>query len=78
MYVLLLKKEAFIDAVKILTEVLRLLDLTIADSRWQKRVNDLTKFRKLLRETTLGEQGHQGSVEKLQDYLLSFALLPRK
>ncbi|OGE79298.1 MAG: hypothetical protein A2751_04885 [Candidatus Doudnabacteria bacterium RIFCSPHIGHO2_01_FULL_46_14] len=78
MYTLLLKKEAFIDAGKSLNEVLRLIDLTISDSRWLNRVKDLTRFRKILCDTTQGQSVHQASVEKLQDYLLSFALLERK
>ena len=78
MYTLLLKKEAFIDAKKILAEVLRLIDLTISDGRWVNRVKDLAKFRKVLCDTTAGETIHQASIEKLQEYLLSFALLARK
>jgi len=78
MYTLLLKKEALIDARKSLAEVLRLIDLTILDGRWAGRVKDLTRFRKILCDTTLGENVHQQSVEKIQDYLLSFALLARK
>lgn len=78
MYTLLLKKEALIDAGKSLTEVLRLLDLTISDNRWTGRVKDLTRFRKILCDTTQGESVHPASVEKLQDYLLSFDLLARK
>jgi len=78
MYALLLKKEALIDAEKSLTEVLRLLDLTISDGRWVNRVKDLTRFRKAISDVTSAEVVHQGSVEKLQNYLLSFALLARK
>lgn len=78
MYTLLLKKAALIDAGKSLTEVLRLIDLTISDGRWIGRVGDLTRFRKVVCDTTLVENVHQASVEKLQDYLLSFALLERK
>ena len=78
MYALLLKKEAVIDAGKSLTVVLNLLDFTISDSRWMDRVKDLTKFRKVLCDTTSGEHVHQATVEKLQTYLLSFALLARK
>ena len=77
-YVLFLKKENTIDSAKSLTEVLHLLDLTISDSRWLARVKDLTKFRKVLCDTTSGENINHNSVEKLQDYLLSFALLARK
>ena len=78
MYTLLLKKEAMIDAGKSLAEVLRLIDLTISDGRWVNRIKDLTAFRKVLCDTTQGESVQQASVEKLQDYLLSFALLARK
>ena len=78
MYALLLKKEALIDAEKSLTEVLRLLDLTISDGRWVNRVKDLVRFRKAISDVTSAEVVHQGSVEKLQNYLLSFALLARK
>ncbi len=78
MYSLLLKKEAFIDARKTINEVLRLIDLTISDSRWANRVKDLARVRKIISDTTLGEHVNPASVEKLHEYLLSFALLARK
>ena len=77
-YVLFLKKENTIDSSKSLAEVLRLLDLTIADKRWVNRLKDLTIFRKVLCDTTMGETVHHAAVDKLQDYILSFALLARK
>ena len=78
MYVLLLKKEAVMDESKSLAEVFRLIDLTISDNRWLDRAKDLNRFRKVLSDITLSEHVQQASVEKLQDYLLSFALLARK
>ena len=78
MYVLLLKKEAFIDAKKSLTEVLRLIDLAIIDNRWLNRIDDLNKFRKTISDTASAERVTHAAAEKLQDYLLSFALLARK
>ena len=78
MYALLLKKEALIDARKSLTIVSNLLEFTILDTRWANHLNELTRFRKLLNDTTSEEYVHQLAVEKLQTYLLSFALLARK
>jgi len=58
--------------------VLELLDLTISDKRWQKRLSELVRLREVICDFFLGERIYNISPKKINDYFLSFALVARK
>lgn len=57
---------------------LELIDLTLADSRWKKRLKEITRLREVFCDIFLGKQVYRVSSDKINDYFLSFALLARK
>lgn len=57
---------------------LELIDLTICDPRWQKRVVEITRMREVLCDFFLGKNSYQTTLKGLQNYFLQFALMARK
>ena len=72
MYALLLKKEALIDAEKSLTEVLRLLDLTISDSKNLKRLKELTRTREALADYFAFNNDYHSTDKSWSNYFYPF------
>lgn len=61
---------------KSVDNALELLDLTVRDTRWQGRLKEILRAREFFCEAVLGE-GVYGTLEDLDDYFLSFAILAR-
>ena len=55
------------------TRMFELLDLTIADSRWQSRLRELLRVREVLADAVLGGDLYQSSLADMDRYFLSFA-----
>ncbi|MEK7580111.1 MAG: hypothetical protein AAB465_00640 [Patescibacteria group bacterium] len=68
-------KKLFEGAV---SRALELLDLTISDGRWRKRLKELTRVRELLGDAFFGGREYGTTWEDLDKYFLNFALLSRK
>lgn len=51
---------------------LELLDLTIADPRWQKRLKELVRAREVLVDYFYGDNEYQSTDESLQKYFYYF------
>jgi hypothetical protein len=63
---------------KAVDRMLELLDLTIADQRWQNhRLKELTRLREVICEEFFGETP-DSSIGDLRNYFLYFGLLARK
>lgn len=56
---------------------LELLDFTIADPRWRKRLKELTRAREVLCDAYLGGKEYQSSMEDIDKYFFQFALAAR-
>ncbi len=56
---------------------LELLDLTISDWRWRKRLKELTRLREIICDTVWGEKEYQTSLADLERYFFYFALADR-
>ena len=56
---------------------LELIDLTIADLRWQKRLREILRTRELLCDTVFGDNQYQTSLKDLDNYFLQFAIAAR-
>lgn len=56
---------------------LELLDLTIQDKRWRKRLKELTRVREVLCDAFLGGQEYKSSLKDLDRYFFQFALAAR-
>jgi hypothetical protein len=54
-----------------------LLDLTIGDIRWRKRLKELTRVRELFCDAVLGGTEYGTSLEDLDRYFFHFALASR-
>lgn len=54
-----------------------LLDLTIGDSRWQKRLKEIVRTRELLGDAILGGKEYKTSLNDLNRYFLHFAVAAR-
>ena len=63
---------------KAMIRALELLDLTIADPRWRRRLKELTRARELLCDAWLGGKEYRTDLEGLNRYFLNFALAARK
>lgn len=67
------------DAQKSAWRALELIDLTLADKRWQGRIFELGRLREIFCDMFFGEKPYYNvSPESLQNYFLSFAMLARK
>ncbi|HLD61694.1 MAG TPA: hypothetical protein VI998_01845 [Patescibacteria group bacterium] len=56
---------------------LELLDLTIQDSRWRKRLKEIVRVREMLIDALGGGKEYGSSFESLDKYFLSFTLAAR-
>lgn len=56
---------------------LELLDLTIRDPRWQKRLKEILRVREILCETVFGRNEYQTSLEDLDRYFFQFVIVAR-
>lgn len=61
-----------------LSRTLSLLDLTLADTRWQGRRKEIARLREILCDFVFDKGLFDISAETLQGYFLPFALLVRK
>jgi hypothetical protein len=55
-----------------------LLDLSIRDPRWRRRLKELTRARELLCDAWLGGKEYRADLEGLDRYFFNFALAARK
>ncbi len=55
-----------------------LVDLTIADPRWQKRLKEICRFREALSDQYGQTHTYQISLKDLERYCMDFALASRK
>lgn len=56
---------------------LELLDFTIADPRWRKRLKELTRVREVLCDAYLGGKEYKSTLEEIDTYFFQFALAAR-
>ena len=56
---------------------LELLDLTIQDPRWINRLREITRAREILCDAFTGGKIYHSSLEDINKYFFSFALLAR-
>ena len=62
---------------KALERGLELFDLTISDSRWQKRLKEILRAREVVCDYFVGGNTYQSTPESLEKYFLTFALAAR-
>jgi len=55
-----------------------LIDLTIADHRWQKRLKEICRFREVLADQYTASHVYQVSLNELEHYCMDFALATKK
>lgn len=63
---------------KAVFRALELLDLSIQDPRWKRRLKELTRARESLCDAWLGGKTYGTRLEDLDRYFFAFALLARK
>ena len=56
---------------------LELLDLTIGDPRWRKRLKELVRAREMLCDAVSGGHEYGSTLEELERYFFHFAVLAR-
>lgn len=61
-----------------MVRALELLDLSIRDGRWRRRLKELTRARELLCDAWLGGREYRTELEDLNRYFFHFALAARK
>lgn len=61
-----------------MVRALELLDLTIGDPRWRRRLKELTRARELLCDAWLGGKEYGSDLEGLDRYFFRFALVARR
>lgn len=61
-----------------LVRALELLDLTIQDPRWRKRLKELLRARELLCDAWLGGKEYGSDLKGLDRYFFAFALAARR
>ena len=61
-----------------LERAFELVDLTIADVRWQKRLKEICRFREVLADQYTASGAYQVSLTDLEHYCIDFALASRK
>lgn len=59
------------------TRAMELLDLTISDPRWRKRLKELTRTREVFWDAVLGGSEYGTTLEELDRYFYYFALAAR-
>jgi hypothetical protein len=62
---------------KAVDRALELLDLTIADPRWKKRLKEITRARELFCSAVYGTTEYRISLEELNHYFFQFAFAAR-
>ena|SRR3989338_3177542 len=62
---------------KAIVRALELLDLTIQDARWKKRLKELTRLREFLCDAWLDGKEYGTQLQDLDRYLFQFALVAR-
>ncbi|MSU74922.1 MAG: hypothetical protein EXS55_00170 [Candidatus Magasanikbacteria bacterium] len=55
-----------------------LLDLTMADTRWRKRLKEICRAREVVADTFYGKREYNDTPEGLEKYFFKFALAARK
>lgn len=60
-----------------LVRAMELMDLTLADQKWKKRLKELARVRELLGDLFTGGQEYQSTFEDLDRYFFQFALAAR-
>jgi hypothetical protein len=55
-----------------------LIDLTLADIRWQKRLKEICRFREVLADQYTASNVYKVSLNELEDYCMDFALASKK
>jgi hypothetical protein len=55
-----------------------LVDLTMADRRWQGRLKEICRFRELLADQYASTKTYQVSLGDLEHYCMDFALMARR
>ncbi len=60
-----------------ITRAFELLDLTIADARWRKRLKEIVRARELLADAIFGGKEYKTTFEDLNRYFFNFALAAR-
>lgn len=68
-------EKIFQDA---LERALELLDLTIADTRWMRRLKELTRARETLCDALIGGREYKTTLDDLKKYFDTFAFAARK
>ncbi len=72
------REENTVRREKSLERALELLDLTIADQRWQGRLKEICRAREVVTDFFYGNNQYQGSPESLEKYFYQFAQEARK
>lgn len=65
-------KENFENAI---WRALELIDLTIADPRWRRRLKEILRLRELLCDTVFGDKEYGDNLKGINNYLFNFAVL---
>jgi len=60
-----------------LTRAFELLDLTIADTRWKRRLKELTRTREVLGDAAMNGSEYHATLEDLDRYFFQFAMAAR-
>lgn len=71
------QKQNLVNRDNSLDRALDLIDLTIADIRWQVRRRELCRVREILVDTFWGKREYNDTPEGLEKYFYQFALLAR-
>jgi hypothetical protein len=64
-------------AVRAFERALELLDLTLADVRWRRRLKEIARARELLCDAAAGGHAYGTTLEALDRYFLAFAVAAR-
>jgi len=71
------KKGSLIDASKAVERALELLDFTLDDKRWRKRLKEIARLREVLADTFYGNNSYKTTLEDLNKYFYHFAFYAR-
>lgn len=72
------EREDGISCNRCLDRAFELIDLTIADHRWQKRLKEICRFREVLADQYTQAKVYRVSLNELEHYCMDFALASRK
>lgn len=68
------RDQAIFD--RAIDNALELIDITVKDARWQRRLKEILRTREFLCEAAFGDQT-SGTLEDFDEYFLQFAILAR-